>query len=176
VPSSIAQRGLATLARESHTQRCGAIPSREGALSYWRFTLSLPGVSRCCCFRTMTRGLVGSWAMSTTAGLSFWPSLALIQPTSPPGELACAKVTWIRIFKGGGCATRRLNNLDSEFVPLKGCDKCSVHRGFWNAYNSVAATMHETLGYVLSRHPAAEIWVTGQCDCGASQSKGTRVS
>lgn len=58
------------------------------------------------------------------------------------------------------------NNVNPDVVDYP-CDNCQVHAGFLTAYQSMAPEILENLAFTLSRHPAADIWVTGHSLGGA---------
>lgn len=52
-------------------------------------------------------------------------------------------------------------NFQGLLVPFPLCDKCKVHLGFVNAYNSVKDYVHDHIDKLLKLHPTAKIAVTG---------------
>jgi hypothetical protein len=51
---------------------------------------------------------------------------------------------------------------DAELVPFPGCEQCAVHKGFYDDYQDLSASLRQALERVLASHQGAAVQIMGQ--------------
>jgi predicted lipase len=73
----------------------------------------------------------------------------------------------IAAFRGTVDVKNWIANLDGSQVGYSKCSGCAVHKGFYNGYSEVSATVKAQVQFVLSKYRTAAIYVTGHSLGGA---------
>lgn len=73
----------------------------------------------------------------------------------------------IAAFRGSVDVKNWMANLDATQVAYPKCSGCAVHKGFYNAYAEVSATVKAQVQLILSKYRTAAIYVTGHSLGGA---------
>lgn len=71
------------------------------------------------------------------------------------------------VFRGSSSIDDWINNLDSQLTTYPSCNDCEVHKGFYEAEQSVSAYIQENLLALLSDYPSYSVIVTGHSLGGA---------
>lgn len=70
-------------------------------------------------------------------------------------------------FRGSANVKNWINNFDAAQITYSKCSGCVIHRGFYNGYNTISATVKSQIQLIISKYRNAPIYVTGHSLGGA---------